>query len=205
MKSQVEQSLIYLKENTKNPYSLNQIIEWLNQNENLFNEVSCYQSELCEQCKEDEEIGLPFDCLITGNNLDNCKRIKFNEFTYTYAQFKKLIEIHNKFELVCKQANEELGIIQEDKLQLKDWLKKYFELGAEHLFMFHIDYLDSGTIEDKNKSLYVINSNFTGFDLFVNRCEFSNIIRFIDSFDELFFNQKLYHEKSNYPFQIPGF
>ena len=205
MKSQVKESLKHLKENTKNSYSLIQIIDWLNQNEILFNKVSYYQSELCEQCKENEEIGLPFDCLITGNNLDNCKRLKFNDYTYTYVQFKKLVEIYNKYELVCNQAIEELEIIQEDKLQIKEWLKKYFELGAENLFMFHIDYLDYGTIEDKSKPLYVFKSHFTGFDLFVNRCEFSNIISFIDSFDELFFNQKLYPEKLNHPFQIPGF
>ena len=68
--------------------------------------------------------------MITGNNLDNCKRLKFNDYTYTYVQFKKLVEIYNKYELVCNQAIEELEIIQEDKLQIKEWLKKYFELGA---------------------------------------------------------------------------
>lgn len=63
MEEKIPNSLKHLKELNDNPFTLQKVAFWLYEYNDLYKEVKNYSENLCEQCQQWKDDGLPYDCL----------------------------------------------------------------------------------------------------------------------------------------------
>ena len=94
LKSNIQQSLLHLKELWCNPYSLQQLAFWLYEYDDLYKEIKNFSKEPCEICKHLEKQDLPYDCL---QKPEYCKRKSiYYDFINAYEETNaKITKIQN--------------------------------------------------------------------------------------------------------------
>lgn len=89
LEGKINRSLNCLEKLIDNPFTLQKIVYWLYGYNNLYAKVRNYSENICKQCQEWEELGLPYDCL---QNPDYCMRKPiYFEFINTYEEIQKRI------------------------------------------------------------------------------------------------------------------
>lgn len=189
MQEQILNSLKHLKQINDKPFTLQKVAFWLYEYNALYKEIKEYSKNLCEQCQEWEEQGLPYDCL---SKPDYCTR-KYRYFTSFYDEVEYGIRVQ-ELDIVCKIALEEYRICN-GASQLKDWLIKYFDIGHNKLAIFYYDHLDYSVNNDEVVHPHFGNSPIGEFGVCIDRMFYENLIEFDDVFKMLFYERKIYPEK----------
>lgn len=188
MKEQILNSLKCLKELNDNPFTLQKVAFWLYEYNDLYKEVKNYSENLCEQCQQWKDDGLPYDCLQEANY---CTK-RYRYFTSFYEEVEHGIKVQ-ELDAVCKVAVEEYKTYNNGS-QLKEWLIKYFDIGYNELAIFYYDHLDY-SVDDEVVHPHFGNSPIGEFGVCIDRKYYENLIEFDDVFKMLFYERKIYSEK----------
>ncbi len=85
----INQAKLLLAQLNESNYSLKNVAYWITKHNDLYKLTKVYSESLCQQCKEWEELGLPYDCL---QNPDYCMRKPiYFEFINTYEEIQQRI------------------------------------------------------------------------------------------------------------------
>ncbi len=189
MEQKIVNSLNHLKKLNDNPFTLQKIAYWLYEYNDLYKEINIYSATLCEQCREWENEGLPYDCL---QKAEYCTK-KYRCFTEFYDGVEYGVKIQ-ELDAVCKIALEEYNNCN-DTLQLKNWLIKYFDIGYNKLIIFYYDHLDYSVGKDEVVHPHFGNSPIGEFGVCIDRKYYENLIEFEEVFKTLLYDKKVYPEK----------
>ena len=147
-------------------YSIQQINFWLSEYFNLYtlskeswNKGSCYDE-------------LPCSC--TLNN-------EYSIFENFYNSLKTISEYHKLEEYFKQEFNNYLAI-NNDKVMLRNWIKKNRPLILSEYSCFITDYLD---YSDTCYNLKIFINGFNEFEIFVKRDNFLNTLSCIEIFNEM--------------------
>lgn len=173
-----------------NPFTLQKVAFWLYEYKDLYKEVKNYSENLCKQCQEWEDEGLPYDCL--DKAVDCTKRYRY--FTNFYEEVEYGIKVQELDE-VCKVALEEYNTCSNNDALLRDWLMKYFDIGYNKLAIFYYDHLDYSVEKDEVVHPHFGNSPIGEYGVCIDRKYYENLIEFDEIFKMLFYERKIYPEK----------
>ncbi|MEG2079575.1 hypothetical protein [Chryseobacterium sp.] len=121
-----------------------------------------------------------------------CKRDNSNEeFMELYVSLKEIFE-YSKFEEYARIEINNFKKLCNSDAKIKDWLIKSEEIAIQKLCLFLIDYLDYD-IEEKN-IFHLLAYNKNGVEIFVDSCDFLNLINFKQLYDEMFYIKRKYPE-----------
>lgn len=164
-----------LKENDL--YSLAKVGWWLMKYDDYYKDLKSYWS--CDKCNLEENF---VSCTCENPN---------NEYVFLQL-FKELEELcqYSKYENYFKAELEIYYKVKDSPKALKDLIIKNEQIGANECFSFLIDYLDY--INPVHLNVY--SKSFKDFDIYVDRKDFENTITFLEIFNELFWEDKIYPE-----------
>jgi hypothetical protein len=112
-----------------------------------------------------------------------------DEFLYLYKALHTLSELHRNEEYFENQLND-YSKIKNSPSDIKDWVSKNEDLGANKYVCFLIDYLDHD--EEEHLNVYIPDSK--KLDIYIDHKDFKNTIEFLKIFDELFWVQEILPE-----------
>ncbi|GAA4244942.1 MULTISPECIES: hypothetical protein [Winogradskyella] len=124
-----------------------------------------------------------------GNPTDDEKFLELYKALETISEFYKN-EKYLEQEMVGYQK------IKNSKSDLKKWVAKNENLGAEKYVCFLIDYLDYDE-NDQEEHLIIFVSNLKELNIYVDRQDFKNTIEFLEIFNELYWVQEILPENLN--------
>ncbi|WP_156875579.1 hypothetical protein [Lacinutrix venerupis] len=117
-----------------------------------------------------------------------------NKFLDLFNALDKLSNFY-KFEEYFGQQMKEYDKIKTSKLELRNWLTKNEKLGADKFVCFLLDYLDYDE-EDKVEHLSIFVLSAPEMDILVNRADFKNTIKFLKTFNEIYWNDEKIAKKN---------
>ena len=115
----------------------------------------------------------------------------------------KFLDLYNALDTICEfhrnekyfeQELTEYQKIKDSQSELKNWIAKNEDLGAEKYVCFLVDYLDySENAEHLN--IYIHSSK--ELEIYVDRQDFRNTVEFLEIFNELYWVQEILPENMN--------
>jgi hypothetical protein len=111
-------------------------------------------------------------------------------FIDLYEKLDELSRYHRR-EDYAKKELESYNLIRSDQIKLKEWVRRNELIGADECFEFLINYLDYCT---NPIHLKVWDKSLVGYDIFVDRSDFKNLIEFMEIFSDLFWVKEIYPE-----------
>lgn len=83
--------------------------------------------------------------------------------------------------------------IKHSEVDLRNWVSKNEDIGAENYVCFLIDYLDYDE-NDEEEHLYIFVHNSKELEIYIDRQDFKNTINFLEIFNELYWVQEILPE-----------
>ncbi len=111
------------------------------------------------------------------------------KFLDLYKALDTISEFHRN-EKYFEQELTEYHKIKNSQSDLKNWITKNENLGAEKYICFLIDYLDYDE-NNKEEHLKVFVHSSKELDIFIDRQDFKNTIGFLEIFNELYWVQEI--------------
>jgi len=112
----------------------------------------------------------------------------------------KFLDLYNALDTICEfhrnekyfeQELTEYQKIKDSQSELKNWIAKNEDLGAEKYVCFLVDYLDySENVEHLN--IYAHTSK--ELEIYIDRQDFRNTIKFLEIFNELYWEKEILPE-----------
>jgi len=119
-----------------------------------------------------------------------------DKFLDLYNALDTLSELHRN-EKYFEKEMVEYRLTKNSHSDLKKWIIKNENLGAEKYVCFFIDYLDYDENE-KEEHLSVYVSSLKELDIFIDRKDFKNTIDFLEIFNDLYWVQEIFLESQSY-------
>ena len=164
-----------LKENEI--YSLAKVEWWLMKYESYYKDLK--PDWYCNICDLDRDF---FSCSCENPSREYVFLVLFRELE-EFCDFRR-------YENYFKGELETYYRVKDNPKALKEFVIKNEQIGANECFSFSIDYLDyPNSVHPK-----VYSRSFTDFDIYVDRKDFENTITFIEIFNKLFWDDKIYPE-----------
>lgn len=113
---------------------------------------------------------------------------------------EKFLDLYKALDTICgfhrnekyfKQELEEYQKIKDSQSDLKKWIAKNEDLGAEKYVCFLVDYLDYSE-NTEHISVYVHSSK--DLEIYIDRQDFENTIEFLEIFNELYWEKEILPE-----------
>ncbi len=111
-------------------------------------------------------------------------------FLDLYEALDTISEFHRN-EKYFEQEMVEYHKIKYSQLDLKNWVAKNEDLGANKYICFLVDYLD---YSEDVKHLIVFVQSLEELDIYIDRQDFKQTIEFLEIFNDLFWVKKIYPE-----------
>ena len=116
-----------------------------------------------------------------------------NKFLDLYKALDTICEFHRN-EKYFEEELTEYKKIKDSQSELKNWIAKNEDLGAEKYVCFLVDYLDySENAEHLN--IYINSSK--ELEIYVDRQDFRNTVEFLEIYNELYWVKKILPENMN--------
>lgn len=164
---------------TNNLNSISQIDRWIYNNQ--INYKYCKEINLkINSCFHD------MGCACSMNSEEE-------KFSFLYEELSKISETH-KLESYAKEELKTYEVIKGNNTEIKNWLIKNEKFASEELACFLIDYLDYSENEEEIYHLSAYRNVEQKFEIFIQRNDFKNLIRYKELFDELYYIKKIYPE-----------
>ena len=115
----------------------------------------------------------------------------------------KFLDLYNALDTICEfhrnekyfeQELTEYQKIKDSQSELKNWIAKNEDLGAEKYVCFLVDYLDYSE-NTEHLNVYVHSSK--NLEIYIDRQDFRNTIEFLEIFNELYWVQEILAENIN--------
>ncbi|MBU2950422.1 hypothetical protein KO493_06920 [Tamlana agarivorans] len=107
--------------------------------------------------------------------------------------YQKLLEFsyYHKYEAYVLNELHVYNSIKNDKSQVRSWVVKNEKIAGNACFEFLMTY---HAYNDAPIELLVVGDGLLGFEVFIDHKDFISLIQFLQTFDELFWIQKIYPE-----------
>ena len=115
------------------------------------------------------------------------------KFLFLFDEISKILEMH-KLESYTKKELNTYDAIKVNNNEIKDWLIKNEKIASEELACFFIDHLDYSQNENEIYNLLVYRNVEQKFEIFIQRSDFKNLIKYKELFDELYYIKKMFPE-----------
>ncbi|MDO6761133.1 hypothetical protein Q4566_13055 [Tamlana sp. 2_MG-2023] len=107
--------------------------------------------------------------------------------------YDKLLEFshYEKYEAYALGELNDYNAIKHDASKVKSWVIRNENIAGNACFEFLMNY---HAYNDTPTNLLVVDSKLLGYDVFVSQEAFKSLVQFLETFDELFWIQKIYPE-----------
>ena len=165
-------------------YSITKIEWWLLKHSDLHKKTSDFvYSQHLFKMEDGSTVRLP----LFGEPTDEDK------FLDLYKALETICEFHRN-EKYFEQELTEYQKIKDSQTDLKNWIAKNEDLGAEKYVCFLVDYLDYSE-NAEHLSVYVHSSK--DLEIYIDRQDFRNTIKFLEIFNELYWVQEILPKNLN--------
>ena len=115
----------------------------------------------------------------------------------------KFLDLYNALDTICEfhrnekyfeQELTEYQKIKDSQSELKNWIAKNEDLGAEKYVCFLVDYLD---YSENAEHLNIYAHTSKELEIYIDRQDFRNTIKFLEIFNELYWVQEILPENMN--------
>ncbi|KAB1066587.1 hypothetical protein F6U93_14310 [Tamlana haliotis] len=123
-----------------------------------------------------------------------CCTCTSNHEAYLFISlYEQLLEFsyYHKYEAYAFDELEDFEAVKNDETQVKVWVIKNENIAGNACFEFLMNYY---SYSDNPRNLLVVDYQLLGYNVFVNQEFFKSLIQFLQTFDELFWVQKIYPE-----------